>query len=192
MIRTLRIIQANLNKSLPVQHALHNDESLQDFTAILGQEPNCFMDREKVVVPGAGRNWTCFTPPPEVENKWPVRSCIWVRGDLAAVQASVSCRDITAVKVTLGQRMILITSVYIPCTHAEGISPSQSQDQMRTRLRLLHELIEREKTDQPDIDVIVARDFNRHDTLWGGVGVGESRRQGEAEPIITFLDEHAL
>ena len=192
MIRTLKILQANLNKSEKVQHALHNDELLQDFIVILGQEPNCFMNRKKVVIPGAGRNWTCFTPPPQVENLWPVRSCIWVREEVSAVQLQVDCADITAVIITFAQRRVLLASVYIPTINAEGVSPSQSQEQMRMRLNLLYELLEREKNNQPDIDVVVAGDFNRHDTLWGGEGVGESRRQGEAEPIIRFMNEHAL
>src|SRR4051812_42329005 len=127
MIRSLRILQANLHKSENVHHALHNDETLRDFTAILGQEPNCFMRRGKVVVPGTGKNWVCFTPPPRVGSKWPVRSCIWVKADVAAVQLSVACSDITAAAVTIGQRRILMASVYIPPIHAVGVSPSQSQ-----------------------------------------------------------------
>jgi hypothetical protein len=53
MIRSLKFLQANLNKSKNVQNALHNDEALKDFTAILGQEPNSFMSRGKVIIPGA-------------------------------------------------------------------------------------------------------------------------------------------
>lgn len=46
MIKTLKFLQANLNKSRNVQHALHNDDTLQDFIAILGQEPNCLSGKE--------------------------------------------------------------------------------------------------------------------------------------------------
>lgn len=55
MNRTLQFLQANLNKSSNVQHALHNDEALKDFTAILGQEPNNFISRGQVILPGTGK-----------------------------------------------------------------------------------------------------------------------------------------
>ncbi|TKA44234.1 hypothetical protein B0A49_13576, partial [Cryomyces minteri] len=96
LIRSLKILQANLNKSETVQNALHNDEALKDIAAILGQGPSSFMSREK------------------------------------------------------------------------------------------------EKTTRPGTDLVVPGDFNRHDTLWGGPGVGETYRQGEAEPIIAFMDQHGL
>ena len=192
MIRSLKFLQANLNKSRNVQHALHNDDALQDFTAILGQEPNCFTSRGKVVVPGTGRNWVCFTPPPQVGSMWPVRACMWVRADVSAVQLPISCADIAAAVITLNHRRILAASVYIPSTHAAGVSPSQARDQMQARLQLLRELIRSEKTNDPEIDIVVAGDFNRHDTLWGGPAVGETVRQGEAEPIITFIDQAGL
>ena len=124
MIRSLKLLQANLNKSRNVQYALHNDDALQDFTAILGQEPNCFTNRGRVVVPGAGRNWVCFTPPPQEESIWPIRACIWVRADVAAVQLPVSCSDIAAVAITFDKRRIVIALVYVPPTHAIGTSPS--------------------------------------------------------------------
>ena len=41
------------------------------------------------------------------------------------------------------------------------------------------------------MDVILAGDFNRHDQLWGGDGVSQER-QGEAEPIIDLMGDHAL
>ena len=192
MIRSLRVLQANLHKSENVHHALHNDETLKDFTAILGQEPNCFMRKGRVVVPGTGRNWVCFTPPPQVENTWPVRSCIWVRADVAAVQLSVACSDITTVAVTIGQRRILMASVYIPPIHAVGVPPSQSQELMQVSLQSLHELIEKERRNNPGTELVIAGDFNRHDTLWGGPRVGETNRQGEAAPIIEFMDQHGL
>lgn len=193
MIRTLKFLQANLNKSRNVQHALHNDDALQDFTAILGQEPNCFTNgRGRVVVPGAGRNWVCFTPPPQAESIWPIRACIWVRTDVAAVQLPVSCSDIVAVAITFDKRRIVVASVSVPPTHAAGVPPSQAQEQMQTRLQLLHELAEREKRDDANTDIVVAGDFNRHDTLWGGAAVGETVRQGEAEHIITFMDRVGL
>ena len=137
MIRSLKFLQANLNRSRNVQNALHNDEALEDFTAILGQEPSSFISKGKVVLPGTGRHWVGFTPPPRVENAWPVRSCIWVRKDVSALQVPLSCADITAVMLTIDQRRVLVASVYFPPNHAIGVSPSECQEQMRQSLRSL-------------------------------------------------------
>ena len=82
--------------------------------------------------------------------------------------------------------------MYIPPIHAVGMSPSQSHEHMRVSLQSLHQLIEREKSNRPDTEVIVAGDFSRHDTLWGGPGVGETSRQGEAALIVEFMDQHGL
>lgn len=128
MIRSLKLLQANLNKSENVQSALHNDEALKDITAILVQETNNFISGEMVVIPGARIHWVCFVWPPQPKNRWPVKSCIGEREDLSAVQLPVSCADITAVVLAFVKRKILVASVYILPTHAEGISPSQSQE----------------------------------------------------------------
>jgi len=39
----------------------------------------------------------------------------------------------------------------------------------------------------PGHEFIVAGDFNRHDSLWGGDRVAETSRQGEGEPIVDFM-----
>ena len=39
----------------------------------------------------------------------------------------------------------------------------------------------------PQIELIIAGDFNRHDTLWGGTVVRDERR-GEAEPILEVME----
>lgn len=41
------------------------------------------------------------------------------------------------------------------------------------------------------VDVILARDFNRYDQLWGGDDVSQER-QGEPDPIIDLMSDHAL
>jgi hypothetical protein len=41
------------------------------------------------------------------------------------------------------------------------------------------------------LEIIIVGDFNRHDQLWGGDDVSLVR-QGEADPIIDFMNEFAL
>lgn len=94
--------------------------------------------------------------------------------------------------MTAGERRILIASVYIPCVHAVGILPSQSQEQMCQSIRRLDSIIESERVTYPDTDIVVAGEFNRHDMLWGGPAIGETNRQGEAEPIVNFIEQQGL
>ena len=49
-------------------------------------------------------------------------------------------------------------------------------------------IIDKEKTTHPDLELIVAGDFNRHDSLWGGSHVALERRQGEGAQILDFLE----
>ena len=49
----------------------------------------------------------------------------------------------------------------------------------------------REKQRVRILEVIIAGDFNRHNTLWGSNTVSEER-QGEAEPIIMMISEQGL
>jgi hypothetical protein len=61
-----------------------------------------------------------------------------------------------------------------------------------TKTNNLHQVIQeiRDKIGTR-VDVILARDFNRHDQLWGGDEVSQSR-QGEADAIVDLISEHAL
>ena len=41
------------------------------------------------------------------------------------------------------------------------------------------------------IKLIIASDFNRHDTLWGGIAVRDERR-GKADPILNMIKSLSL
>ena len=56
----------------------------------------------------------------------------------------------------------------------------------------LHQLIQETRNKiGTRVDVVLAGDFNRHDQLWGGDDVARER-QGEADPIIDLISDHAL
>jgi hypothetical protein len=58
----------------------------------------------------------------------------------------------------------------------------------------LHQLIQETRTrigTRVDIIMVLTGDFNRHDQLWGGIDVSRER-QGEADPIIDLMSDHAL
>ena len=54
MHRELNILQANTRKMRWVQHAMYNDEDLDDFEVILFQEPHCYHMDGDVVITGVG------------------------------------------------------------------------------------------------------------------------------------------
>jgi hypothetical protein len=85
--------------------------------------------------------------------------------------------------VQLPDRSLLVVSVYVERNNVEVLLDTTSK---------LHRLIQetRNKTGSR-VDVILAGDFNRHDQLWGGDDVSRGR-QGEADPIIDLMSEHAL
>ena len=90
--------------------------------------------------------------------------------------------DLTAVILHLAERYILVVSVYMEPGGTEELEKS---------LKLLDNVIKkaREKIGQ-QIEVIFAGDFNRHDELWGGNNIGV--RQGEADQLIKFMNQHSL
>jgi len=79
--------------------------------------------------------------------------------------------------------LILVVSVYVEPQDAEAL---------RVAICELHQVIRGTRSKiGTRVDVVLAGDFNRHDQLWGGEDVSRER-QGEADPIIDLMSEHAL
>lgn len=176
MNRELRLIQTNLNKSHEAQHALHNDEAYERYDVILGQEPHCRQFDGEVSLTGATRRWTTMIPQGRLEQWNPVRSCLWIHNELGPNQIPVQSPHVTAAVVRFSDsRWILFLSIYIP--------PADPVALLHT-MNLATTLITEQRTLRPHLELVVAGDFNRHDTLWGGDHIALSARQGEAWPII--------
>jgi len=116
-------------------------------------------------------------------ERWAFRSMLWIRKDIEAEQVSVQSPDLTAAVLRLPDRSILVVSVYIEPYYVEALLDTRSK---------LHHLIQgtRDRIGTR-VDVILAGDFNRHDQLWGGDEISQDR-QGEADPIIDLMSDHAL
>jgi hypothetical protein len=68
----------------------------------------------------------------------------------------------------------------------------KKEEALLNTTRQLHQLIQETRTRTGTrVDVVLAGDFNRHDKLWGGNDVSPDR-QGEADPIIDLMSDHAL
>ena len=180
-----------MRKSREAQHALHNDEALADFHFILGQEPNCFLVDNQVVLPGTNPRWTRFIAQGRRPFRAPVRSCIWTSKEVAVTQLPVDSADITAVVAYIGERRLVVMSVYIPdlCSRR---TKEENLKELGSRLEMIKELAQKELIHDPHTEMVIAGDFNRHNPLWGGNRIDNTLRQEESVPIINFMAELSL
>ena len=112
-----------------------------------------------------------------------MRIILWVRRDIEFEQVSVPSADLTVALLRLPDRSVLLASVYVEGANETALSGT---------MRLLDDAVNMaQRRGGPRLDVVVAGDFNRHDQLWGGDEVS-LRRQGEADPIIDFMNRWRL
>ena len=100
--------------------------------------------------------------------------------------------DIVAVITDLlpVERKIFLVSVYIPCSQKN--TRDRATQQLLRRLNLIWAAFLEEKSNIPELELIITGDFNRWDSLWGGNQVINHLRQGEAEELISFIADLGL
>ena len=180
MIKSFKILQANVGKNPGTQHSLLNDEGLEDYGLLMITEPSCFVrDDGRVIAPPSYHDrWTQFLPTvAATEGRFPIRSLIYARSDLRARGVALASPDLTAIQFKIGQRSFLAISVYVP---------TRDQQALLSITHLIREAVRQHGIGR---ELIVAGDFNRHDQLWGGDQVGASPRQGEAQRILDLMDD---
>lgn len=184
MHRTLKILQLNVHKRREVQESLMNDESLKEHVVLAISEPYARrIDDAVVTAPQGHHSWTKFIPTTRRETTWPIRSMLWVRSDIEAEQIPVPSADLTAARIRLPDRDMLIVAVYVEGANDEALERAVRElDQLTPWFR---------NRTGTRTDVILAGGFNRHDQLWGGDDVSPLR-QGEGDPIVNLMDEHSL
>ena len=77
---------------------------------------------------------------------------------------------------------MLVFSVYVECADQEALL-SAIQHILKTATLARRRF--------PAIELIIAGDFNRHDTLWGGASVRDERRD-DADPILDMMESLSL
>lgn len=87
---------------------------------------------------------------------------IWVNKAQKSKQVPINHSDITAVVSQVQERMLLVVSVYIPCSSG---NKDEDQENLQYRLNLNYNMYQREKSQYFDLEIILTGDINRWDTL---------------------------
>lgn len=179
----LHTLQLNIRKRREVQLSLLNDEQLKDYGLLFISEPHAWpTEGELITVPYRHPNWEKMIPSTLSQERWKIRSMLWVRSDLEAEQIPIDSPDITAVELRIPGARIFVASIYVPC---------QNQEALARTTELIRKAIAELQARRGAIEIILAGDFNRHNPLWGGDRVSV-QRQGEAEPILALIEELGL
>ena len=180
----LQTLLLNVRKQKEVQLSLLNDVSLRNYGALFITEPHAWPNEEGelVTVPITHANWTKLIPTKRSDERWQIRSMLWVREDLEVEQIPIKSSDLTAAVLHTQDSAILIVSAYV-----EG----GSEEVLNEAVTLIKQAALQTRHKYGPIELIIAGDFNRHDALWGGDKVSPNR-QGEAEPLLLLMDELAL
>ena len=191
MVKPLQVLQWNVGKRHEAQLSLLNDQKTNDYDFLLLAEPFRFTPKgqSRPRVP-QHHYWEAVLPTTFTETIYQpfnFQSMIYINKRFKYQQIPIPDSDLTAVTVTHRQDTLLIVSAYIEYHQ----NATQCKKALERRLQLIGATFQKVQQKNPKAQLVVAGDFNRHDTLWGGTRV-HTNRQGEAEPILQFLMEHQL
>jgi len=150
-----------------VQDAMYNDQELWGFDLILMREPHYLDFGNNIHVTGTGPNFEAIKPKTIQQDNQEsrIRPCIRVNRNMEYMQHATTSSDITAATVQKAGRSILVALVYIP--YVTSIR-EENEQQLANREQEIQRMIGKEKINNPGLEIIVAGDFNQHDSLWGG------------------------
>lgn len=182
-----------MRKSRETTHSFFHNPNFEDASFLLLTESYATLDPEKpsVICSLFHTRWQAFYPSqiihPTAERTAYTAFCsmIWVAKGQKIQQVSIYHSDITALLLFYLECSILVVSVYIPC------STSSLQDKPQLVLRLDHilKIYKEMQSTAPELELMVSRDFNRWDTLWGSNQLALHPRHGEEKAIIEFLSK---
>jgi ribonuclease HI len=173
------------------QDALYNDQELWEFDLILMQEPHYCDFNGNIHITGIGANFEVIKPKINTSGDQDsrIRSCIWAHRNNEYIQLPTDDNDSTIIILQRANRNILVASIYIP---SNTRNKEEDEYQLACRMQELQRIIDREKSVNPRLEILIAGDFNRHDSLWGGPSVALEQRQGEGAKVIDFLEQNNL
>ena len=105
-----------------IHYSLMNDPQLKEFVVLAISEPHVrVIDNTVITSPMRHSNWTKMIPTARSEERWPIRSMLWIRKDIEAEQVPVQSSDLTAAVIRLPDRFILMASVYVEGNNPEAL-----------------------------------------------------------------------
>ena len=87
---------------------------------------------------------------------------MWINRNIEYAQITMNSNDITAIVMKHGNRSILLVSVYIPSI---GNGEETDEQELHIRLQEVQDTIIRESNNNLNLELFIAGDFNRHDTI---------------------------
>lgn len=114
---------------------------------------------------------------------------MWTNRDNEYTQLTMNSNDITAIIMKHGTRSILPASIYNPSI---GKGQEADEQELHSRLQEVQAAITRVCKNNLDLEIFIASDFNRHDTVWGGNKVALEMRQGEGSRILDITEGNDL
>jgi hypothetical protein len=118
-----------------------------------------------------------------------IRSCTWINRNSEYTQLTMNSDNITATIVKHRTGIMLIASVYIPCI---GNGQEADKQELHSRMQEIQMAMTRESDPNPDPEIFIAGDFNRHDSVWERNEVALGTRQGEGSRILDLIEEDDL
>lgn len=109
MSKTFRMIQLNVRKQGEVHDSLMNDKEIQGATLLAVQEPHARrLQGRLLTTPMQHYKWTKIVPSSCREERWPIRSMLWVNKKVKAEQIRIDSPDMTAVIIRLCEHQVLV------------------------------------------------------------------------------------
>jgi ribonuclease HI/exonuclease III len=189
--KPFQILQWNVGKKRETQLSLLNDQRTNNFDIILVQEPHKFTpDGQQYPIVIKHHYWEAVLPSkftPAFNQPYNFRSMIYINKRLQTRQIVIDSSDLTAVLLKHKHDTFLILSVYVQGQQ----STSQDTTTLQHTLHLIRQTIHQTRETNPNIQLIIGGDFNRHHEVWGGP-LARYNRSHEAEPILEFIGEFQL
>jgi exonuclease III len=190
-----QILHLNVGKWRLAKNSL-NDAIIKDFQAICVVGSYIFVnpDNNEPTIP-QDRRWQIYQPITTKEDAIPrhaFRSAVWVNAKCKATQIPIECSDTTAILLHIGDTQLFLVSCYEP--RGEN-TKTESEESLRAMIQNIREVKERaeEEEAQDPLDLLICADWNRYDTLWGGLEALVQRALiREGEQIVNFMHDASL
>lgn len=158
MNSTLWIIQLNVQKQSSVQLSLMNNSGLQYHNTIAVSKHYVWRVSNKLITTLIKHaNWIKLLSTTQSENRWAVRSMLWIHKNVKAEQVLVDFYNLMTAVLYLQEYMMLIVSIYILCNNEQTLIMT---------MHLINKLInDTRRKALKKLQILLLSNFNCHNQL---------------------------